>query len=1143
MAFERKPIYQFRDNQDTGIFNISIERLIYSEETKILYIKKNETGLTSNSTLQDAITNNNIEEISGGSGGGATYFNDLLDVTLSGVADGEVLVFDAVSSKWINVPAEGDRDKTTTPVLLAPASGNEEEISQITIDNYDANAVYYINISGGSYTRNADIISWLLPSVSQDTGQDIGVQAQLTGEIISDISTETITVINTLKTDSPVLAGNTTPEENTTTEVVITNYSISATYNINVNIGTVTRTDDTIEWVIPDATAGQSGSLTVTAQESGETLSNETNFGISIQSTSVGQTAAPALAGSTTPEENSSTEVTITNYSATATYVISVDLGNYSILDSVITWNIPDATAGQSSNLSITAQESGEDISSIVNFGISIQEEGQIQTSPPTLAGDTTPPENADATVTITNYSSSADYIISVDIGTAVRINSTITWSIPDATAGQSGNLTITAQETGEAISDSANFGIAIQEEELEATTDPILNGPGAGYGTTTIDVDIVNYSPTAVYEVTTSAGNATRNTNTISYELPDINEASNHYLGVKATETGYSESGMVYHTVQVEATPTIDNDSQYIINDWDSDVFIAADQSVKDVFSYNVTDARYILDSTYELTLPEIEQDLGQEDWAAITIGDLKLNIFPAVINNWDSGTKILTATGDIGDEAVIVVDNTDENFIVGAAQQTIIAEDVSALARTSTNINNFNQMHWQLSPSISNPNENFETVIGYEDGGGFKISVIDKRNGDVVSTNYENDYTLNIGLNGFIVGYKHQGKGGVVSFYDKQGNITYTTPDIPWIVDPGAENYIYVDSSATCDVTGNFIYIYRRYYIDNDEDHVEKIKIDITGGGFNIVYQTSDVVSAGSNTSEWHYIALMDNETILATGHPLQTTTLTGGGSDGANVVIYDGSDGTYIDKLTFNTGTDYYAFNYIFQTLASQQKLVFTFAIKHGTSSSSEYDVIKVVIDQNGNYGSVEEIIEDGGANNYYCGAFPIGYLQGSSEDYYMFNFNSSYGNIYINADTTPDSVFNPNGLDFIVGGCTLDSTKKSNFIMIGSESGTLKSETYVGMNTVEIDMSGTSIAGNPIYVATDNFIKTIVYFDQPNATPILINPDSYLIDTVNNYKINTYSQYIISSPTSYFRPILQFFKDTDSVRTNFVVDMYT
>ena len=65
---------------------------------------------------------------------------------------------------------------TIAPVLSGSSNANELSTLQITITNYDSKAISYnISVTGGSYSRSTNIISWTLPEVSADTNHTISV--------------------------------------------------------------------------------------------------------------------------------------------------------------------------------------------------------------------------------------------------------------------------------------------------------------------------------------------------------------------------------------------------------------------------------------------------------------------------------------------------------------------------------------------------------------------------------------------------------------------------------------------------------------------------------------------------------------------------------------------------------------------------------------------------------------------------------------------------------------------------------------------------------------------------------------------------------------------------------------------------------
>ena len=55
MAVQKKPIYVFETQNDFGINEVPVNRMVLVEATQNIYILKDDNGLSSSSTVQDAI--------------------------------------------------------------------------------------------------------------------------------------------------------------------------------------------------------------------------------------------------------------------------------------------------------------------------------------------------------------------------------------------------------------------------------------------------------------------------------------------------------------------------------------------------------------------------------------------------------------------------------------------------------------------------------------------------------------------------------------------------------------------------------------------------------------------------------------------------------------------------------------------------------------------------------------------------------------------------------------------------------------------------------------------------------------------------------------------------------------------------------
>jgi len=197
-----------------------------------------------------------------------------------GVRNGETLLqrdtgtlYTWLDTVWV---VAGETPVTATPILSGVAEAESEAVIEITIDNYDAAAVYSeLTVSGGSAERVDDVVTWSLPTAEEDDTFTISIKAKEAGSLISLSGSHLITItVAAIVTDTPTLSGDVTGEEATELDVTITNYSATATYTISVQAGSYIRTGDTIAWTLPAYTGvDDSHDMNVQAQEPAETIS------------------------------------------------------------------------------------------------------------------------------------------------------------------------------------------------------------------------------------------------------------------------------------------------------------------------------------------------------------------------------------------------------------------------------------------------------------------------------------------------------------------------------------------------------------------------------------------------------------------------------------------------------------------------------------------------------------------------------------------------------------------------------------------------------------------------------------------------------------------------------------------------------
>lgn len=123
----------------------------------------------------------------------------------------------------------------SAPTISGNTSGNEKTTETLTITNYNADFTYVVTVSGGSFTKTGDSISWTLPSVTVNTSYNMTVQSTLVGFDSSSVTSYPMLVIDVLQVDDQALVyDSTTMTEFTTltnTALTDTNTTLSAILN------------------------------------------------------------------------------------------------------------------------------------------------------------------------------------------------------------------------------------------------------------------------------------------------------------------------------------------------------------------------------------------------------------------------------------------------------------------------------------------------------------------------------------------------------------------------------------------------------------------------------------------------------------------------------------------------------------------------------------------------------------------------------------------------------------------------------------------------------------------------------------------------------------------------------------------------
>ncbi len=140
MAYERKPIYHFDSVNSVGINKIPNEVIIFVKNTSKLYEKLTDTGLTNTSTIRNAIDNNNISVVSGGSSTQASIYEYVYADSNYTAEDNQVIVCETEGSALpegsyaltVTLPANPEDGSM---VFLVDGAGNAQDRSVLVTRN------------------------------------------------------------------------------------------------------------------------------------------------------------------------------------------------------------------------------------------------------------------------------------------------------------------------------------------------------------------------------------------------------------------------------------------------------------------------------------------------------------------------------------------------------------------------------------------------------------------------------------------------------------------------------------------------------------------------------------------------------------------------------------------------------------------------------------------------------------------------------------------------------------------------------------------------------------------------------------------------------------------------------------------------
>ncbi len=323
-------------------------------------------------------------------------------------------------------------------------------------------------------------------------------------------------------------------------------------------------------------------------------------------------TASPTLSGVSSSDENSEVVVTITNYDENANYSITVDNGTIlNNSDGTLTVTLPDYSTSTVSNVSVSANKSGENPSTATIHSITIVE---VVVDTPVVSGATEADENTDTVITITNYDNTVTYFPEVTSGSVVDNNDgTFTVSLADYDDATSNTFSIYATKETQTDSAIAEHTITVDEVTTPTLDDPIISGDNSGVENAVLTLTITNYDDLNTYITTLSFGTMVDNSDgTFDITLPDYADSTVTAFTIKATRDDYLDSEEITQDISVTntilATPTftgVDSANEESVVTITISNYDATQTYFPSVDFGSITDNG---DGTLDITLPEYD-------------------------------------------------------------------------------------------------------------------------------------------------------------------------------------------------------------------------------------------------------------------------------------------------------------------------------------------------------------------------------------------------------------------------------------------------------------------------------------------------------------------------------------------------------
>jgi len=221
----------------------------------IMTLLDNVTGKTINVNVGSDSIQEDANIIFGGNGGTVLTYEEMNDP--SNIPDGFKAGLKTYFDTLYSAGSGGSGTITgssTAPILTGPNVGNETATITISVDNYDPSSIYTFDVSGGSFSRVAGVVTWILPQVTDSAAHKLTVTVTNPGKTVTSVY-HSVNVFNINATvDSMVVYQDTTMAQ------------FSNLYNASIVNSKLLATDDTV------LSVGNNKVIAVAVMEKGDNI-------------------------------------------------------------------------------------------------------------------------------------------------------------------------------------------------------------------------------------------------------------------------------------------------------------------------------------------------------------------------------------------------------------------------------------------------------------------------------------------------------------------------------------------------------------------------------------------------------------------------------------------------------------------------------------------------------------------------------------------------------------------------------------------------------------------------------------------------------------------------------------------------------